>query len=473
MAFIESPGTPALYQEVDPVSKAGRSTLYAPDGSVAIYSEGDQPDKAAGSVAMGLNDEMTLPFRVDRLGGLAAARYVSLFHEPFEGAVVNPMRWNVVATTMAAAQTTIAGLVINSGNITTINTGYMISSARRFMKSQRAPLQKKFRARFNHVNNMVQELGYGNAATFNGAHTAGAYWQRTASGVMQPVVTFNGVDMAGADVASQVLTSNYYTFDVFMDDDEAVFTVQNTGTGKILVRQAIRLPVAAQRLLSDTQLSVFARQYNTGVAPVSAGNLIVTDIHGLVLDQDQNKPWPHILATLDRHTIQNPFTGVQLANWANSGAVTSATLANTTAGYATLGGLFQFAAVVGAATDYALFAYQVPAPSNLVITGVDIETWNTGAAVAGTPSLLTWGLGVGSTAVSLATANIARLGIGAQSLPIGAVPGYKAERVNKQLTSPLSVPAGRYLHTILRMPVGTATPSQVIAGMVNFEGYFE
>jgi hypothetical protein len=473
MALIESPSTPSLYQEVDPVSKAARATLYDAAGNLGVLAEGDQPSKAAGPVLMGMNDEMALPVRMDRLGSVALSRHVTLFHEPFEGAVINPMRWNIVATTMAATQATVSGLVINSGNITTINTGYMLSSARRFMKSQRAPLQKKFRARFNHVNNIVQEVGYGDAATFNGAHTSGAYWQKTSSGALQPVVTYNSLDVTGADVSSLVLPANYYTFDVFMDDDEAVFTIQNTGTGQIINRQAIRLPVTGQRLLSATQLSVFVRQYNTGVAPASAGNLIVTDIYGLALDQDQNKPWPHVLASLDRHTIQNPFSGVQLPQWANSAAAANATLSNVAAGYATLGGFFQFAAVVGAATDYALFALQIPAPANLVLTGVDIETWNTGAAVATTPTLLVWGLGIGSAAVSLASANIARVGLGAQSLPIGAVVGAKAERISKQFASPISVPAGRFIHVILRMPVATATASQVVAGMVNFEGYFE
>jgi len=52
-----------------------------------------------------------------------------------------------------------------------------------------------------------------------------------------------------------------------------------------------------------------------------------------------------------------------LANYANSAAPASATLSNTAAGYTTLGGQFQFAAVAGAETDYALFAYTVPAAS--------------------------------------------------------------------------------------------------------------
>jgi hypothetical protein len=45
--------------------------------------------------------------------------------------------------------------------------------------------------------------------------------------------------------------------------------------------------------------------------------------------------------------------GTGTANYANSAAPASASLANATAGYMTLGGKFQFAAVGGAATKYA------------------------------------------------------------------------------------------------------------------------
>jgi hypothetical protein len=157
----------------------------------------------------------------------------------------------------------------------------------------------------------------------------------------------------------------------------------------------------------------------------------------------------------------------------NSAEPASAVLGNTAAGYSTLGGKFQFAAVAGAATDYALFGFQMPSPANLIITGVDIEAWNIGAAVATTPTLLNWALAVGSTAVSLATATVTRVGLGAQDFPVGAAIGARAQRLSKSFSTPLHCPAGRFVHTILRMPVGSATPSQIIAGMVNFEGYFE
>jgi hypothetical protein len=106
-----------------------------------------------------------------------------------------------------------------------------------------------------------------------------------------------------------------------------------------------------------------------------------------------------------------------------------------------------------------------------VLDGIDIETWNTGAAVAGTPALPVRGPGVGQSAVSLAS-GIARIGLGAQSFPIGAAIGAKAERISQNFDTPLITNPGRFLTVILRMPVGTATAGEVFQGMVNLRGRF-
>ena len=71
-----------------------------------------------------------------------------------------------------------------------------------------------------------------------------------------------------------------------------------------------------------------------------------------------SKPWKEQMAESGYGAPYLPVTQVQAAQWANSAAPASAALSNTAAGYATLGGLFQFAAVAGAATDYALFGFQ-------------------------------------------------------------------------------------------------------------------
>jgi hypothetical protein len=169
----------------------------------------------------------------------------------------------------------------------------------------------------------------------------------------------------------------------------------------------------------------------------------------------------------------------QLANHANSTSPSSATLSNTAAGYTKLGGRYQFAAVAGAATDYALFAYQVPSTRTLFITSVRIDAMVTGAANATTATILDWALGVNSTAVSLATTDSGST-YGPRRIPLGmmAVEATTAigvpfkNPIEVAFPSPLAIKPSRYLHVILQIPVGTATASEVIRGDVMFNGYF-
>jgi hypothetical protein len=174
-----------------------------------------------------------------------------------------------------------------------------------------------------------------------------------------------------------------------------------------------------------------------------------------------------------------------LENNSNSAAPASATLSNTAAGYTTKGGKFQFAAVAGAETDYALFAYQVPAMTvaaqgkSLIVTGVKISLYNTVVAVATSATIFEWSIAAGATAVSLATADAAttrsakRRSLGVQTLAIAAAVGAQAADLVRDFgEAPIIVEAGTFLHIILKMPVGTATATEVFRGVVEIDSYF-
>ena len=104
---------------------------------------------------------------------------------------------------------------------------------------------------------------------------------------------------------------------------------------------------------------------------------------------------------------------------------------------------------------------------------------NTGAAVATTATWLQWSLAIGSSAVSLATADAAatkspaRLTLGNQVFPIAAAIGAQATRIDVNLDAPLVVNSAEFVHILLKMPLGTATASQVIRGVVGVNAYFE
>jgi hypothetical protein len=470
MAVINDPNTPANGLSIDSFGSS-LTRLVDGSGNVITRTNADAPSTIGGLVTMGLNDASVYALRADRIGSQMVGSHNLEMWDPFEGTTIHANRWLITNTTMTGAQATASGITFNASAITTINTGYMLQSAKKLIKKIKAPLHLRFRARLNMVSNAIAELGIGDAATFNGANSNGIYFQVTSGAVLQPVLTFNGVDRTGTAIAYN--TANYYIFDIVIDDDTVLFTVQDSSTGLLISRQVMFLPLSQARMLANTGISMLARLYNSGSAPASASTMVLSECYALSLDFAKNKPYAHQKASLQRSSLSNLQSGAQLHTWTNSAEPASATLSNTAAGYSTLGGKFQFAAVAGAATDFALFALQLPSQTNFYCTGITIDVWNTGAASATTPTLLEWAIGVGSTAVSLATATVMRIPIGAQSMPVGTAIGANLTQINKQFQTPVVCEGNRFFHIILRMPVGTATASQVIAGMVGIEGYFD
>jgi hypothetical protein len=178
----------------------------------------------------------------------------------------------------------------------------------------------------------------------------------------------------------------------------------------------------------------------------------------------QTKTYRDAFATRGRSTMLVP-AGTQAANHANSTSPSSASLSNSTPGYTTLGGRYQFAAVGSAATDFTLFGFTVPTGSTLYVTGVTISTLNTGAAVATTATILDWSVAV-STSADLGAASGAtakRLPLGTQGFIVAAAIGAAAPDVVRVFDPPLVVASASIFHVIVQCPVGTATGSQVSA----------
>lgn len=455
--------------EIEAASKAGRVVLYGSDGLPLMQNDGDSPASVKGIVSMGMNDGMALASRMDRLGSLAVATHQVLMTESFDGSTINPQRWNSIATGMTALQASVNGLIINNTSNVVVNNGYMLVSTRKFAMSQRQPMQFKFRMKVDDYTNSVAEYGLGDATTFNGAHTTGAFIQYGSDGSVKPMLWFNGTVAAVGESIIGLDRNNFYTVDIFKDDDQVNFTIQDVFTGQIINKQTLRLSSSAQRLFSATALSIFFRVYNTAAVPAIATRMHVSDLYCSVLDVGTSVNMAESFALQQKDLVNHPLTGVQLAQFANSAAPANAALSNTAAGYTSFGGKFQFAAVAGANTDYALFSFLVPAPQTFVIKSIDIETWVTGAAVATSATLLEWFVVENSTAISLATANN-RVGLGAQDFQVGAAIGARAQRLSKVYSGGLITSPGRYFTIGLRIPIATATASQIFAGQVNIEG---
>lgn len=332
--------------------------------------------------------------------------------------------------------------------------------------------------------NSIAELGLGYAAT-TATPTDGVYF-KIDSGILKGVINYNGVETSITLLSTIAVNTVYHGLIVISNDIvEFWLDVNNI---PIKYGELSRTTTNSGPTM-NTFLPLLMRQYNSGTAS-SAFQVQVNKVTVTLGDAQNGRNWAATISGMGLATLGNPHGSSigQLANYANSAAPSSATLSNTTPGYTTLGGQFQFAAVAGAETDYILFSYQVPAGSttqparNLFVTGVTIYTFNMGAAVATTPTLLQWGLGIGATAATLATADSATAGtrsakrilLGVQTMPVGTAVGGAADKeINITFSTPLMVEAGTFCQVLLKMPVATNTGSQIVRGIIMFNGYFE
>lgn len=479
MAVEIKSGVDASLLTVDPTSKAARVTLFDATGvAVSALDRGAKATNQPGIPIMGVNDDSLRVLRCDRFGNLVSGFDTPLLWEPIEGATLNTFRWNnAVATTMTATQAAHTGITLNATAITSITTGIILQSYKQFIRMMNSPLRLKTRLRNTMVANQSGEWGFGiPPATATTAQVDnGAFWRFNTAGTVTPVLAFNGTDVVtGSDVSASLNSANHYTYDVIVEDDRVVFLVQQVDTGAIISEQTLRLPIAQSKMFATTHLAVFYRVRNSGSAPASAGQLFITEAMVIGLDVNVNKPWQHALSGNTLNCALNPTTFAQTANYANSAAPASATLSNTAAGYTTLGGQWQFAAVGSAETDFALFGFTVPVGYQLCVTNLHIEAYNMGAASATSPTLLQWGLGVNYSTINLSSGVGFRKAIGNMSLPIGAAIGAEFAKVlDVAFQEPLVTDSNRLFIVILKVANGTATASEIIRGQVDISGYFE
>lgn len=417
------------------------------------------------------NDDTAVMLRADRKWNLLSGNYNPEIIDAFEWATVNVQKWTATSTTFVPAQSTTGGYNMNNTNLTTANAVSVLQTQRLFYKIPRVPLQAKFRVRANINTNSNADFGFGVPTTTTLIVPNGVA-VRVINGLWSIVCTFNNVETVTANINKlsdwlQFATNNtnaeFYVVDIIADDDNIIATIQNTQTGDIIAKWGIEVPLSSLAMWWATALPFYARVWNAAVAPSIAP--VVTLGYTQILTTDMVYNGSITAGNLGMTAGRNPFTGAQLENHTNSTAPTSATLSNTAAWYATLGGRFQFAATAGAATDYALFGFTVPAGSKFICEGIHIELYNTVVAVATTPTIFEWSMWFNSSAVSLATANIIRRQVGCQNFQVGAWVGACATAIETNFITPEVVESGRFVHVILNMPVGTATATEIFRGI--------
>lgn len=458
MATLQSPTVPGQIAEVD-----ANSNLQVTLPSV---------ESQAGFAKMldGNGD----PLLTTENGALNTSLDGIILFEQVDGAALNTNIWTSSADTMTITQG--SGFITLNANSTTTAAKYAILNSIKYIPMYgHLPLRVAFNVKIpvQPQANLTMEIGIG-LGTTNSAPTDGAFFRWNSSTEFRAIISNGGSETSS--VALTAPTNNDVTlFEIVIVEDLVQFYVDDVLVAETDVPTGQAYPTNAGRL------PLFARVYNGGSSPAQAGQISIGQVIVVQQAMNQNKAWADTLSALGRSAYQSPITTfVQNANHANSTSPVSASLSNTAAGYTTLGGRYQFASISSAATDYALFAFQVPAGYQLYINAISISSMVTGAANATTATILDWAVGLNASAVSLATNDSPptswsprRIPLGMQGFLTSAAIGTQAADIVRTFPTPFVVDGGRYVHIILQVPLMTATSSEVIRGDVQINGYFE
>ena len=460
-----------------------RVILYDASGNPIVRADGATVPASSQSFLPvgGYNETTARALRTGALGGVALNRVNRpLFQDLIDGGAVNAQLWTQTLTTMTVAQANRV-VTMNAGNSVAANAVAAHTSLAQYSKVRESVQRLSTRMRFAwNAPGAVMQVGFAVASAAVEQIVNGVFFRITTAGALELVYASSSADVVvqptGVSIgtgAGNLNPGRWYDVDLYVFDDGAQLLIHaSDGIAPIapVVDASIGFTLAQPVATVVRALPVLFRILNVS-APATASQLFYGSTAVLEQDLDEARPVPHALARVGRNTTANPATGVQLANYANSAAPVSATLSNTAAGYTTLGGQWQFAAPAGAETDFALFAFAVPTGYTLVISDLQIDTFNLGAAVATTAHLLQWFMSR-STAVTLASGTL-RKTLGVQSLPVGTPIGGAASSIRWHGDAPFVVDSGLTFHLGLKIPVGTATGGQIIRGVASVEGYLE
>ena len=387
-----------------------------------------------------------------------------------------------ILTTRVTTQTVVVGsnrYELNSSGITTVNTGSLIKTIRTFpwFKANALYCETALSWSLDPVANWFAEWGLMETTTAIAAITNGAFFRITA-GAFRGVINNGGIETY-VDLGAPPATGEVHDTVIEMCQGVVYFWVND------VLRGMVNVPAAQFSPIGLSQIPMAIRTYNGAVIPAAAIKLQVSALQVSIGGFDVNRLWPTVCAGMGRSSCLIPSGAAagQTANWANSAAVVmiaAASLANTTPAFTGLGGQFFVGASAAADTDLHIMNYLVPVGSTLVIRGARIETANMVVAVATTAHLLQWGIGIGSSASTLAGTEDA-VGVtvrrvvpmGLQSFPVASPVGFCANALDYNFDSPLVVFGGQYVSFFYKVLVGTATATQGFRGTIMVNGYFE
>jgi hypothetical protein len=477
MGLIQS-GVSSDLLTVDSISKAARETPYDTYGNTLAVTAGAQANPSVtGIPTAGVSNSIYRIQKMDKLGNSRVGFDQVLFRDTMEGSTINiATNWISSTGTFTQAQASTTGINFNSGNSTASGAYSILTTQKQFMKNELMPISCKVRARYVPQTNAVMEMGFCQPSGTTAQLTNGAVWRVTSSGSLVPVLIYNGSDVVqGSDASSQLSSSNYYTYIITVDDELVRFTILNAFTGAIINEQTLQIPVSQPKMWGVTHLPFAARLYTTSSCS-SVPSLFISDVAVLSYDVVTNKLWQHQLICAYGAGAEwnptKPSITTSNANYVYNAGPASASLNTSTPSYTTMGGQWQFAAYSGSENNYPLFGYTVPAPYTFILTGIRISTINTGAAVASTPTTLSWSI-IPNMPTGALGAQTPVIPVGIQSFIVGAAVGAAAPDIDITFDAPIKTEGGKVLIIGMKQFLGTATSNQIVRGTVQLRGYFE
>lgn len=467
-----------------PVFTGDAAAAPAGVGAVRMFTEND-PGTVTGTPYL-LSPETSTDFRL-RVG----TDTILYDHTPSE---TSPDTTRLKIAGVATMTTTMASgfIALNAGAAATASGNYVSWSTNRVFRIRGASqLYIEIEANFSStpIANQVVELGlYLPVAGIQPAD--GVWWQVDSSGI-KGVINYNGTITQTGVIATITPNQNYH-FTLSISDTEIEFWRDD-----VLLAE-VEIPVGqASPCLTDS-LPITLQQRNSGI--VSASGQAITKIGNLCAsagDLNYNKPFAYQMAGMGHmaYQAQAGATMGSTAAFANATAattVTGAALSQTAALATGLGGQIGITAAAPG-IDGHIFAYQNPVgsvsqpPRNLTITGLKISAVNLGAAVATTPSTLSWSLAFGATggtipslaqteavALTAATAKaFRRIPLGLQTWLVGALVGQKGDDIIITFASPVVLHPGEWVSLVAKFIQGTATASQVVFVNAMFDAHFD
>lgn len=406
------------------------------------------------------------------------------FYERFLGTALNNGNWFSLAVTMSLAVSQ-NFVQINSALTTTINTYYAIRTYRTFPVYgtfvTEATIFFQYRA-FAIQQGVTVEMGFGLPPAAATNPTDGVFFRFAANGTFVAVRSYNGAEVMSDPLAIPAVGLTH-KLTIRMAVGTAYFFVNDM----LVATLAANLRMA--KITQSGNLPLMLRVSNSGT-PLTGVILAVSHVSVLVRDLGRARQWPDMLTGWGGNALQLPQGNAngQTTTYANSAAPNAITPVNATTGYTTLGGLFAINSLGSGETDYLIFAFQPgtalssAAPLRLVrVRGIWINCVVLGAAVAATETVIQWGIGVSSTAVSLATANAAgtkayrRHVVGYSSFQINDASGAgsRTQAIYVPFSAPLDFGPTEFCSVFAKFIRGTAVGGQVYRGGVGLAVQWE